>query len=73
MYTVHRRYLAYKHKTGALSRFMVNYCNFFRYIERKIKKQNPEEFKKAIKIAKSIKKQDYLSGSFKEIWKTLNV
>lgn len=73
MYTVHRRYLAYKHKAGALSRFMINYCNFFRCIERKIKNQNADDFKRAIKIAKSIKKQDYLSGKFKEIWKTLSV
>ena len=73
MYTVHRRYLAYKHNVGNAARFMINYCNFFRLIERKIKKQNPAEFKKAIKIAKSIKKQDYLNGNFKEIWKTLNV
>ncbi len=71
MYTVHRRYLVYKHKAGILSRFMINYCNFFRLMERKIKKQNPAELKKAIKIAKSIKKQDYLNGNFKEIWKIL--
>lgn len=73
MYTVHRRYLAYKHKTGLFSRFMVNYCNFFRLLERKLKKQSPEDFKKAIKIAKSIKKQDYLNGNFKNLWKNLNV
>lgn len=71
MYTVHRRYLAYKHKTGLYSRFMVNYCNFFRLIERTLKKQKPEDLKKAIKIAKSIKKQDYLNGNFKGVWENL--
>lgn len=47
MYVVHRRYLSYKHNFGWISRAAMNWCDFWRFIERIIKRQNALDLLKA--------------------------
>ncbi len=57
MYVINRAYLSYKHNMGLKSRIAMSWCNFWRYIERVIKKENPKDMKDAIKLLKKHKKE----------------
>ena len=60
MYVCHRYYLLCKHKEGLMGKAAFWYCNFWRFIERIIKKQQPKDmfdamvycFKNSKKIGK---------------------
>ena len=59
MYAIHRRYIAEKDKCG--SNIAIMWCDFWRIVERMIKHEKPEELINAIKTARKLKKQHFLS------------
>lgn len=52
MYVVNRAYISYKHNMGMKSRMAMAWCNFWRLVERIIKKQQPEDLRFALKWLK---------------------
>lgn len=49
MYVLNRAYLSYKHQMGWKSDIAIRWCNFWRFVEWKIKKQNAECLKEAMR------------------------
>ena len=47
MYVVHRRYLSYKHGLGWRSRAAMNWCDFWRLVQRIIRREKPCDLLKA--------------------------
>ena len=47
MYVVHRRYLSYKHGLGWRSRAAMNWCDFWRLVQRTIRREKPYDLIKA--------------------------
>lgn len=52
MYVINRAYLSYKHKMGLKSRVAMGWCDFWRYIERALKRENSKDILNANKIKK---------------------
>ena len=63
MYVINRAYLSYKHKMGIKSQIALNWCNFWRLLERILKRENPRDFLEAKKICKKLKKNNFLEIS----------
>lgn len=57
MYVINRLYISYKHNMGAYSRFSINIVNHLMYLSRLVKRENPEDLKNAIRVAKKYKKE----------------
>ena len=56
MYVVNRYYLSYKHNMGFRSRLAMKWCNFWRLIERTVKKECPADMWKAMVFVSRNKK-----------------
>ena len=63
MYVVNRYYLGYKHNMGFRSRLAMKWCNFWRLIEKVVKKENPMDMSNAMKYLRKNKK-DIKRGKF---------
>lgn len=57
MYVVNRAYLSYKHNMGCVGRVVMNWCNFWRWIERVVRKENPKDIRDAIRWVRKNKKE----------------
>ena len=57
MYALHRRYISDKNHIG--NRAAIGWCDFWRVIERTIKKEHPSDLIKAILIANKMRKNEY--------------
>ena len=57
MYVINRYYLSVKHKMGLKSRIAMSWCNFWIYIFRVVKKNNPQDFKDAVKYKNKHKRE----------------
>ena len=57
MYAIHRRYISDKNHIG--SRFAMDWCDFWRILERVIKRENPGELVGALKAARLLRKNEY--------------
>lgn len=64
MYVVNRYYLSYKHSMGFKSRLAMKWCNFWRLIERTVKKECPADMWKAM-VFVSRNKKDVKQGKIK--------
>lgn len=56
MYVLNRAYLCHKHNMGRKGEIAMAWCNFWRYIEKYIKKENPKDFREAILYYRQNKK-----------------
>ena len=56
MYVLNRYYLSYKHNMGFKSRIAIKWSNFWRCVERTLKKQAPKDFRYALKLYRKNKK-----------------
>lgn len=66
MYVINRYYLSYKHNMGLKSRLAMKWCNFWRLIERILRKEKPGDFINAQRcLRKNIKKVK--SGEIKDL------
>lgn len=63
MYVLNRAYLSKKHKMGFRSVLAMNWCNFWRFIERTIKKQDAKDMREAMHYLRKNKKKIY-KGDF---------
>lgn len=61
MYAIHRRYIAYKYGCSRSTYWCINYCDFFRTIERLVKREKPMELINAILTAHKLKKTGFVS------------
>ena len=57
MYAIHRRYISDKNHIG--SRLAMGWCDFWRIVERAVKRENPGELINAIKAAGRLRKSNY--------------
>ena len=64
MYVVNRYYLSYKHNMGFRSRLAMKWCNFWRLVERTVKKECPADMWKAM-VFVSRNKKDIRQGKIK--------
>lgn len=64
MYVVNRYYLSYKHNMGFRSRLTMKWCNFWRLIERTVKKECPADMWKAM-VFVSRNRKDVRQGKIK--------
>lgn len=64
MYVVNRYYLSFKHNMGLKSRLAMKWCNFWRLIERTVKKECPADMWKAM-VFVSRNKKDIRQGKIK--------
>ena len=66
MYVINRYYLSYKHNMGFRSRLAMKWCNFWRLIEKILRKEKPGDFINAQRcLRKNIKKVK--SGEIKDL------
>lgn len=66
MYVINRYYLSYKHNMGLKSRLAMKWCNFWRLIEKILRKEKPGDFINAQRcLRKNIKKVK--SGEIKDL------
>ena len=64
MYVVNRYYLSYKHNMGFRSRLAMKWCNFWRLVERTVKKECPADMWKAM-VFVSRNRKDVRQGKIK--------
>ena len=64
MYVINRYYLSYKHNMGFRSRLAMKWCNFWRLVERTVKKECPADMWKAM-VFVSRNKKDIRQGKIK--------
>lgn len=64
MYVINRYYLSFKHNMGLKSRLAMKWCNFWRLIERTVKKESPADMWKAM-VFVSRNKKDIRQGKIK--------
>lgn len=57
MYVLNRAYLSYKHQMGRGSRMAMKWCNFWRMIERAIRRQNLQDMRDACQYLKRHRKE----------------
>jgi glycosyltransferase involved in cell wall biosynthesis len=55
MYVINRAYLRSKHGMGVSSKIVMNWCNFWRLIERIVRKENPKDMMNAMQYLKKNK------------------
>ena len=63
MYICHRKYLSAKHKLGRKADIAMWWSNYWMLWIRRFRKENPKDFKDAIKFSRK-NKQDILQGQF---------
>ena len=57
MFIINRAYLNYKHNMGRRAEVLMNWCNFCFLISSKIKRENYDDYRDAIKKYKTVKNQ----------------
>lgn len=67
MYVINRAYLSYKHNMGFKSRVAMGWCNFWRLIEKILKKEKPGDFINAQRCLRKNRKK-VKSGEIKELY-----
>lgn len=67
MYIINRRYLSYKHKMGWKSRVAMDWCDFWRLIERIIKRQAPKDLLDAYLYYRK-NKEKIIAGKLFDDW-----
>ena len=59
MYVLNRAYLSHKHHMGIKSKIAMSWCNFWRLIERMIKRQAPRDMMRSMRRVSMLKRNKY--------------